>query len=121
MFDKAVHAASAFGVTSLAEAAEEGVQYLNSKDAEKILKAADDDLNLRGMGNLFVNDLKKRGEVFKAVLSQFGLMDSPYQNDPEFWSNWKGGLFLGGLMTGGVTTLQEAYGAKRAYQAAKFV
>jgi len=61
MFDKAMHAASAFGVTALAEAAEEGTQYLNSIDAEKIINQADDDINLRNMKNLFVNDLKKRG------------------------------------------------------------
>lgn len=70
--------AAAFGTTSLAEAAEEGVQYLNSLDAEKILSEADDDINLRSFSNLFVNDLKKRGQVFKAVASQFGLFDSPY-------------------------------------------
>jgi hypothetical protein len=69
MFDKALHAASAFGVTSLAEAAEEGTQYLNSLDAEKIVSEADDKIDLRNIKNLFINDLKKRGEVFNAVLS----------------------------------------------------
>ncbi len=64
-----MHAAGAFGSTALAEAAEEGTQYLNSLDAEKILNQADDDLDLRNMKNLFINDLKKRGEVFNAVLS----------------------------------------------------
>ena len=121
MFDKAVHAASAFGVTALAEAAEEGTQYLNSLDAEKILSEADDKISLRNMTNLFINDLKKRGEVFNAVLSQFGLTDSPYQDDQEFWSNWKGGLVLGGLMTGATVSLTESIGAKKAYQAAKFL
>ena len=118
--DKILHSASAFGMTALAEAAEEGTQYINAKDAEKILSQADDDLNLRNMSNLFVNDLKKRGQVFKAVLSQFGLADSPYQDDTEFWANYKGGLFLGGLMTGATVSLSEAVGAKKAYQAAKF-
>jgi hypothetical protein len=73
-----MHGVGAFGATALAEAAEEGTQYLNSLDAEKILKEADDDLGLRNLNNLFINDLKKRGEVFNAVLSQFGLTDSPY-------------------------------------------
>lgn len=121
VFDKFRHAAGAFGATALAEAAEEGTQYLNSLDAEKILTEADDKLDLRNIKNLFANDLKKRGEVFKAVLSQIGLADSPYQNDQEFWQNWKGGLFLGGLMTGAMTSFKEAAGAKKAYQAAKFV
>lgn len=119
--DKVMHAAGAFGSTALAEAAEEGTQYLNSLDAEKILNQADDDLDLRSMKNLFINDLKKRGEVFNAVLSQIGLSDSPYQNDQEFWSNWKGGLILGGLMTGAAVSLQEAAGMKKAYQAARYL
>jgi len=121
IFDKSLHAISAFGVSSLAEAAEEGTQYLNSLDAEKILNEADDKINLRNMKNLLVNDLKKRGEVFNAVLSQIGLTDSPYQSDQEFWSNWKGGLILGGLMTGATVSLSESVGAKKAYEAAKFL
>ena len=119
--DKIMHGVGAFGATALAEAAEEGTQYLNSLDAEKILKEADDDLGLRNIKNLFINDLKKRGEVFNAVLSQIGLTDSPYQNDKEFWSNWKGGLILGGLMTGATVSLQEAVGVKKAYQTAKYL
>ncbi len=119
--DKVMHAAGAFGSTALAEAAEEGTQYLNSLDAEKILDQADDDLDLRSMKNLFINDLKKRGEVFNTVLSQIGLTDSPYQNDQEFWSNWKGGLVLGGLMTGAMVSLQESAGMKKAYQAARYL
>ena len=121
MFDKVGRSIGAFGVTSLAEAAEEGTQYLNSLDAEKMRQQADYDLGLSEIPNLFANDLKKRGQVFKAVLSQIGLAESPYQSDQEFWSNWKGGLFLGGLMTGAMTSLREAAGAKKAYQAAKYV
>lgn len=129
-FNKAKRVASAFGVTALAEAAEEGTQYLNSLDAEKMLE---EELNksdasfssigdiLNNTGNLLLNDLNKRGEVAKAVLSQFGLTDSPYQSDTEFWSNWKGGLFLGGLMTGANTLIREAVGYKKAKQTAKFV
>lgn len=121
VLDKVMHGVGAFGATALAEAAEEGTQYLNSLDAEKILTKADDDLSLRNIKNLFVNDLKKRGEVFNAVLSQIGLTDSPYQNDQEFWSNWKGGLILGGLMTGATVSLQEATGMKKAYQTARYL
>lgn len=121
VLDKTMHGVGAFGATALAEAAEEGTQYLNSLDAEKILNQADDDLGLRNMKNLFVNDLKKRGEVFNAVLSQIGLTDSPYQSDQEFWSNWKGGLILGGLMTGATVSLQEAAGMKKAYQTARYL
>lgn len=121
MLDKIGRSIGAFGATSLAEAAEEGTQYLNSLDAEKMRQQADYDLGLSEIPNLFANDLKKRGQVFKAVLSQIGLGESPYQNDQEFWSNWKGGLFLGGLMTGAMTSLREAAGAKKAYQAAKYV
>lgn len=121
VLDKVMHGVGAFGATALAEAAEEGTQYLNSLDAEKILTKADDDLSLRNMKNLFVNDLKKRGEVFNAVLSQIGLTDSPYQTDQEFWSNWKGGLILGGLMTGATVSLQEAAGMKKAYQTARYL
>ena len=113
--------AAAFGTSTLAEAAEEGVQYLNSLDAEKVLKDADEELGLRSITNLFTNDLKKRGEVFNAVLSQIGLTDSPYQNDAEFWSNYKGGLVLGGIMTGAMTALNEGMGAKKAYKTAKFL
>ena len=121
MASKVAKVGAAFGTSTLAEAAEEGVQYLNSLDAEKVLKEADEELGLRDMGNLFVNDLKKRGEVFNAVLSQLGLTDSPYQNDAEFWSNYKGGFILGGLMTGAMVSLNEGMGAKKAYQTAKFV
>lgn len=113
--------AAAFGTSTLAEAAEEGVQYLNSLDAEKVLKDVDEELGLRSITNLFTNDLKKRGEVFNAVLSQFGLTDSPYQNDAEFWSNYKGGLVLGGIMTGSMAALNEGMGAKKAYSTAKFL
>jgi len=37
VLDKTMHGVGAFGATALAEAAEEGTQYLNSLDAEKIL------------------------------------------------------------------------------------
>lgn len=121
MFDRAAHAGYAFAASSLAEAAEEGVQYINAEEAEKVLSEADDELGLKRWANLFPNDLKKRGQVFKAVLSQFGLTSSPYQNDQEFWSNFKGGLFLGGLMTGATVALNEAHGARRSWNMAKFV
>jgi hypothetical protein len=97
------------------------VQYINSLDAEKMVRAADEELGLRNITNLLVNDLKKRGEVFNAVLSLTGLTDSPYQNDAEFWSNYKGGFVLGGLMTGAMVSLNEAMGAKKAYNTAKFL
>lgn len=118
---KVARAAAAFGTSTLAEAAEEGVQYINSLDAEQMIKIADEELGLRNMPNLIVNDLKKRGEVFNAVLSLTGLTDSPYQNDAEFWSNYKGGFVLGGLMTGAMVSLNEAIGAKKAYNTAKFL
>lgn len=86
-----------------------------------MIKTADEELGLRNMPNLIVNDLKKRGEVFNAVLSLTGLTDSPYQNDAEFWSNYKGGFVLGGLMTGAMVSLNEAIGAKKAYNTAKFL
>lgn len=120
---KVANIAGAFGVTAMAEAAEEGTQYLNAKDAEKILRDVekDDPGFITTTTNLFVNDLKKRGQVFKAVLSNFGLADSPLQNDAEFWANYKGGLILGGLMTGATTSIRELAGMKKAYQAAKYL
>lgn len=42
MAAKVAKVGAAFGTSTLAEAAEEGVQYLNSLDAEKVLKEADE-------------------------------------------------------------------------------
>lgn len=80
---------------SMEEGAEEAVQYINSKK---------DFASKYGFGginfvDLIINDLVQGKEVLKAYGSLFGLTDSKYKDDIEFWQNVKGGFALGGGMT----------------------
>lgn len=80
---------------SMEEGAEEAVQYINSK------KDFASRYGFGGMsfGDLIINDLVQGKEVLKAYGSLFGLTDSKYKDDAEFWQNVKGGFALGGGMT----------------------
>lgn len=87
--------------SALAEGAEEGVQYLNQQDAQKILDT--DEYSHVSLFNGIMSDLSKRWTTSKTVFENFfGIPDSsnPFLNDKEFWDNWKGGLIVGCLMPG---------------------
>ena len=80
---------------SMEEGAEEAVQYINSKQ-DFASKYGFGGINF---GDLIINDLVQGKEVLKAYGSLFGLTDSKYKDDAEFWQNVKGGFALGGGMT----------------------
>jgi len=75
------------------EAAEEAVQYLNSKEdfASKYGWAG------MSLGDMIANDVKQGGRVLDAYLSLVGLSNSELKDDEEYWSNLKGGFILGGM------------------------
>jgi hypothetical protein len=77
------------------EGAEEAVQYINSKQ-DFASRYGFGGINF---GDLIINDLVQGKEVLKAYGSLFGLTDSKYKDDAEFWQNVKGGFALGGGMT----------------------
>ena len=79
---------------SMEEGAEEATQYMNSKQDF----ASKYGFGGISFGDLIVNDLVQGKEVLKAYGSLFGLTDSKYKDDAEFWQNVKGGFALGGGM-----------------------
>jgi hypothetical protein len=62
-------------------------------------------------GDLIINDIVQGKEVLKAYGSLFGLTDSKYKDDAEFWQNVKGGFALGG----GMTAVTNITGATKDY------
>ena len=92
---------------SMAEGAEEAVQYINSKE-DFASKYGFGGMNF---GDLIMNDLVQGKEVLKAYGSLFGLTDSKYKDDAEFWQNVKGGFALGG----GMTSITNITGSVRDY------
>ena len=79
---------------SMEEGAEEATQYMNSKQDF----ASKYGFGGISFGDLIINDLVQGKEVLKAYGSLFGLTDSKYKDDAEFWQNVKGGFALGGGM-----------------------
>lgn len=96
--------------SSLPEAAEEGVQYLNSKvDGDRYGYQGTD------LFSLVANDMLQGGRVLNAYLSALGLSNSELKNDAEFWQNVKGGAALGGLHTGTIAIPSSIRGAYNQY------
>lgn len=77
----------------MSEGAEEGVQYLNSKEDF----AGRYGFGSASLGDLIVNDFTQGGRIKDAYLSLFGIGNSPLDTDQEFWQNVKGGFALGGM------------------------
>lgn len=75
------------------EGAEEGVQYLNSKEDY----ASKYGFGGMSLGDLIANDFAQGGRVAKAYLSMMGIGKSELDDDLEFWQNVKGGFALGGM------------------------
>ena len=94
-----VKTAKASLASSMSEAAEEAVQYLNEKEnfANKY------GFGRMGIGDLIVNDLAQGGRVLNSYLSLLGIGESELKDDQEYWANVKGGFALGGLHTGVIT------------------
>jgi len=92
---------------SMEEGAEEATQYINSKQ-DFAKKYGFGGMNF---GDLIMNDLVQGKEVLKAYGSLFGLTDSKYKDDAEFWQNVQGGFALGG----GMTAVTNIVGSSRDY------
>ncbi len=78
---------------AMSEGAEEGVQYLNSKEDF----GAKYGFSSASLGDLLVNDFTQGGRIKDAYLSLLGIGNSPLDDDMEFWQNVKGGFALGGM------------------------
>ena len=78
---------------AMSEGAEEGVQYLNSKE-DFAFKYGFGNASL---GDLIFNDFTQGGRVAEAYLSLMGIGNSKLDDDLEFWQNVKGGFALGGM------------------------
>ena len=78
---------------AMSEGAEEGVQYLNSKEDF----ASKYGFGNASLGDLIFNDFTQGGRVAQAYLSLMGIGNSKLDDDLEFWQNVKGGFALGGM------------------------
>ena len=78
---------------AMSEGAEEGVQYLNSKED----LASKYGFGNASLGDLIINDFVQGGRVTEAYLSLMGIGNSKLDDDLEFWQNVKGGFALGGM------------------------
>ena len=102
---------------AMSEGAEEGVQYLNSKEdfAKKY------GWNAPSIGDIIANDFVQGSRVAKAYLSVLGLANSELKDDQEFWSNVKGGFSMGFMNPMGVVLPGNIRGAYRQYKANDFI
>lgn len=103
--------------SAMSEGAEEGVQYLNSKEdfAKKY------GWNAPSIGDIIANDFIQGSRVAKAYLSVLGLADSELKDDQEFWSNVKGGFSMGFMNPMGMVLPGNIRGAYRQYKANDFI
>lgn len=92
-FEYGKHATVNGLMISASEGAEEGVQYLNSKEDF----ASKYGWSSASLGDMIINDITQGDRIRKAYLSLFGIGDSPLSNDVEFWQNVKGGFALGSV------------------------
>lgn len=82
--------------SSMSEAAEEAVQYLNSKEDY----ASKYGWNGMSLADALINDVYQGARVFNSYGALLGITNSELLNDSEYWANVKGGFALGGLHTG---------------------
>lgn len=103
--------------SAMSEGAEEGVQYLNSKEdfAKKY------GWNAPSIGDIIANDFVQGSRVAKAYLSVLGLANSELKDDQEFWSNVKGGFSMGFMNPMGVVLPGNIRGVYRQYKANDFI
>lgn len=103
--------------SAMSEGAEEGVQYLNSKEdfAKKY------GWNAPSIGDIIANDFVQGSRVAKAYLSLLGLADSELKDDQEFWSNVKGGFSMGFMNPMGMVLPGNVSSAYRQYKANDFI
>ena len=103
--------------SAMSEGAEEGAQYLNSKEdfAKKY------GWNAPSIGDIIANDFIQGSRVAKAYLSVLGLADSELKDDKEFWSNVKGGFSMGFMSPMGMVLPGNIRGAYRQYKANDFI
>ena len=92
-------------VNMLNEGAEEGKQYINSLANSKDYYMGQESSLYSDLWKDFENGMA----VNKALLSTIGLASSPYENDEQFWQNWKGGAVLGGLHTSAMAIATHTY------------
>ena len=93
--------------SGFSEAAEEAVQYLNSKQ---------DYASKYGWGGMsladaFINDFYQGTRVANTYLAMLGLSNSELMNDPEYWANYQGGFALSMFHTGAIRMGVEGYNA----------
>ena len=93
--------------SGLTEGAEEAVQYLNSHEDY----ASKYGWNGMSLSDMVVNDLYQGNRVFNTYMAMFGLSNSELMNDPEYWSNYRGGFALSMLHTGTIRLGIEGFNA----------
>lgn len=100
-------AAKTTAASMMSEAAEEAVQYLNSKEnyAEKYGWGG------MSIGDALINDIYQGTRVFNSYGALLGITNSDLLNDAEYWSNVQGGFALGGLHTGTIRIGAEGFNA----------
>ena len=79
-------------LTSVLEGAEEGTQYMLSKDYQNGIYDEDANLAERWIDNV--------GRGIRSIYAALTPWDPVYSSDEEFMENFKGGAMLGGIMTG---------------------
>ena len=100
-------AAKTTAASMMSEAAEEAVQYLNSKENFA------DKYGWGGMsiGDAIINDIYQGARVFNSYGALLGMSNSDLLNDAEYWSNVQGGFALGGIHTGMIRIGAEGFNA----------
>lgn len=79
-------------LTGLSEGAEEAAQYIHEQNKTFASKYGWDGMSL---GDMIIDDVTVGGEIMNAYLAMLGIGDSPWADDVQFRSNWKGGALLG--------------------------
>lgn len=109
-----VKTARAVAASSMSEAAEEAVQYLNEKEDF----ASKYGWSTPSIPDLIWNDLRQGGRVLNSYLSLLGITESELKDDQEYWANVKGGFALGGLHTAVMSAVSNATEAAGKYKVA---
>lgn len=100
-------------ISSAMEGAEEGTQYMKGQDY--INRHFEEDPNL---AKSFIKNI---GSGARSIFAAITPWDSVYSDDAEFLENFKGGVLLGGLMTGGIGAATTYLQTKDQLQADKLL
>lgn len=106
-------------LSSFSEGAEEGRQYINSK--EDYAKHGLSYNPLQNLSDLVIGDFVAGQRVGSALLSMLGVGSSPLADDKEFWQNYKGGFALGGGMTSFINVATRTPDVIRKYNTTKYI